>query len=76
VSLDPRFGEPVGMPEVAGLAVAFKALVVRAGGHVEITNDELEHAQTLLAHVDANEQVMVVQLLEGDPPDVPRFEAD
>ncbi len=70
---DPRFAEPIGENEVAGLAVAFKALVARAGGRVEFSNDELEHASRLLARVDANPQVMVVEVVAGDPPDTPRF---
>lgn len=73
---DPRFAEPVGTNEVAGLAVAFKALVVRAGGRVEITEAELLHARTLLARVDADPEVMVVELVAGAPPDVPRFDAN
>jgi hypothetical protein len=64
------------MPEVAGLVVAFKALLVRAGGRVEITEAELEHARTLHARVDADPEVMVVELVDGAPPDVPRFDAD
>jgi hypothetical protein len=73
---DPRFGEPVGDNEVAGLAVAFKALVVRAGGRVEITEAELLHARTLLARVEADPERMLVELVDGDPPDTPRFDAD
>jgi hypothetical protein len=72
---DPRFAEPVGENEVAGLAVAFKALLVRAGGRVEITEAELLHARTLLARVDADPQVMRVEVIEGAPPDTPRFAA-
>jgi hypothetical protein len=73
----PRFGEPVGDNEVAGLAIAFKALVVRAGGRVEITEAELLHARTLLARVEADPERMVVEVIEGEnPPDVPRFDAD
>jgi hypothetical protein len=77
VSHDPRFGEPVPSDghEVAGLAVAFKALLVRAGGRVEITADELHRAQALLARVDADPERMIVELADGAPPDVPRFEA-
>jgi hypothetical protein len=73
---DPRFAEPVGLNEVAGLAVAFKALVVRAGGRVEITEAELLHARTVLTRVDADPKVMVVEVVDGDPPDVPRFAAE
>jgi hypothetical protein len=73
----PNFGAPVGGNEVAGLAVAFKALLVRAGGRVEITEAELLHAETLLARVEADPERMVVELVEGHaPPDRPRFDAD
>lgn len=72
---DPRFGDEVGLPQIAGLTVAFKALVLRAGGKVEITEAELEHARTLLARVYADPKIMVVELVDGDPPDVPRFDA-
>ena len=37
MSGEPQFGEPVGVNAIAGLAVAFKALVLRAGGRVEIS---------------------------------------
>jgi hypothetical protein len=74
--LDPRHAEPVGMNEVAGLTVAFKALVLRAGGRVEFTNPELEHAATLHARVDADPERMVVELVDGPPPDVPRFASE
>jgi hypothetical protein len=73
---DPRFAEPVGTNEIAGLAVAFKALVVRAGGRVEITEAELLHARTLLARVEADPERMVVELVDGTPPDTPRFAAE
>jgi len=73
---DPRFAEPVGGNEVAGLAVAFKALVARAGGRVEITEAELLAARELLARVEADPERMVVELVEGSPPDVPRFAAE
>jgi hypothetical protein len=73
---DPRFAEPVGLNEVAGLAVAFKALVLRAGGRVEITEAELLAARELLARVEADPERMVVELVEGAPPDVPRFAAE
>lgn len=72
---DPRHADPVGINEIAGLAVAFKALVVRAGGRVEITEAELEHARELHARVDATPEVMTVELVDGPPPDVPRFAA-
>jgi len=73
---DPRFAEPVTGNEVAGLVVAFKALVVRAGGRVEISEAELLHASTLLARVDATPEVMTVEVVEGEPPEVPRFAAE
>ena len=73
---DPRFAEPIGEDQVAGLAVAFKALVVRAGGRVEITEAELLHARTLLARVDATPEIMAVELIDGTPPDTPRFAAE
>jgi hypothetical protein len=73
---DPRFGEPVGENEVAGLAVAFKALVLRAGGRVEITEAELQEARARLARVDATPEIMTVEVIEGAPPDRPRFEAE
>jgi hypothetical protein len=76
VSADPRFADPVGLNEVAGLAIAFKALVQRAGGRVEITEAELLHARGLLARVEADPQRMVVEIVEGAPPDVPRFAAE
>jgi hypothetical protein len=72
MSADPRFGEPVTGNEVAGLAVAFKALVLRAGGRVEITEAELLAAQKVLMRVDADPEVMVVEVAEGAPPDLPR----
>jgi hypothetical protein len=73
VSADPRFGKPVGLNEIAGLAVAFKALVLRAGGRVAISEDELLRARGVLVRVDADPEVMVVEVVDGDPPDVPRF---
>jgi hypothetical protein len=76
MSADPRHAEPVGDNEVAGLAVAFKALVHRAGGRVEFTNGELEHAATLHARVGADAELMVVELVDGAPPDVPRFASE
>jgi len=75
VSADPRHGDPVGIGQIAGLVVAFKALVHRAGGRVEISGGELEHARALHAKVSADPEVMVVELVDGPPPDVPRFEA-
>jgi hypothetical protein len=69
-------GEPVGVPEIAGLVVAFKALVARAGGSVEFGNAELEQAKRLHARVEADERRMVVELVHGAPPDVPRFAAE
>jgi len=66
-------GEPVGLEQVAGLTVAFKALVLRAGGVVELTEAELEHGATLRAMVTATAAAMRVELVDGDPPDVPRF---
>jgi len=76
MSVDPRHGEPVGVNEVAGLTVAFKALVHRAGGFVRFANDELDAAAKLHAKVSADEQYMTVELVAGEPPDVPRFEAE
>jgi hypothetical protein len=76
VSGDPRHGDPVGLNEMAGLTVAFKALVQRAGGRVEITEGELLHAQTLHARVEADPERMVVELVDGPPPEVPRFDAE
>jgi hypothetical protein len=73
---DPRHGEPVGVPEVAGLVIAFKALVARTGGSVEFGNAELEQAKQLHARVEADERRMVVELVHGPPPDVPRFAAE
>jgi hypothetical protein len=74
---DPRHGEPVGLNEVAGLVVAFKALLAREEtGTVEITEAELLRAQELHARVDATPERMRVQLVEGAPPDVPRFDAE
>jgi hypothetical protein len=73
---DPRHAEPVGIPQVAGLAVAFKALVARAGGRVEITEAELLAARELHARVDATPAVMTVELVDGPPPDVPRFASE
>ena len=70
---DPRYGEPVGENEVAGLAVAFKALVLRAGGKVEISEAELLAARKVTLRVDATPEVMTVERVEGEPPDVPRF---
>jgi hypothetical protein len=70
---DPRYGEPVGIGEVAGLAVAFKALVLRFGGRVEISERELLTAEKVTLRVDADPQVITVELVEGQPPDVPRF---
>jgi hypothetical protein len=74
---EPHFGKPIGKNEIAGLATAFKALVVRAGGRVEIAEAELLHARTLLARVEADPERMVVELIDGHaPPDTPRFDAD
>lgn len=72
----PRFGERVGDNEIAGLAVAFKALVIRAGGTVAIREAELLAAREALVRVDATPAVMRVTVIEGEPPDVPRFGAD
>lgn len=71
---DPRFGEAVGLHEISGLVVAFKALLVRAGGKVEISESELLHARTLLVHVAANPELLRVEVVEGEPPVVPVFE--
>jgi hypothetical protein len=75
---DPHFGGQVGMNEIAGLTVAFKALVLRAGGRVEISEAELLEAERTLCRVDADPQVMVVEVVPGGhaPPEVPRFDAD
>lgn len=56
------------LPLTAPLIVAFKALVLRAGGRVEISADELAVAERFVAHVvDADAEVMVVELaVEGD----------
>jgi hypothetical protein len=62
--------------EVVGLAVALKALVARAGGRVALTNPELEAAAKLQARVDADAEEMRIELVDGPPPDVPRFAAD
>lgn len=74
MSADPRHGDPIKLEQVAGLVVTLKALVARAGGRVELTNPELEAAAKLHAHVDATPELMVVELVDGDPPDVPRFD--
>jgi hypothetical protein len=71
-----RFGDPLGENEIAGLAVAFKALVVRAEGRVEISEAELLHARTVLVRVDADPEYMRVEVVEGTPPDQPRFARD
>jgi hypothetical protein len=71
---DPRYGDSVGLNEVAGLTVAFKALLIRAGGRIEISEAELLAARAVAAHVDADPERMVVELVEGAPPDVPRFD--
>jgi hypothetical protein len=71
-----HFAEPIGKNEIAGLAIAFKALVVRAGGRVEISEAELLHATTLLARVEADPEKMVVELVDGHPPDTPRYALD
>lgn len=76
MTADPRFGEPVTGNEVVGLAVAFKALVLRAGGRVAISEAELLQARAVLCRVDADPERMVVEVVEGVPPDVPRFAAD
>lgn len=73
---DPRFAAPVGENEVAGLAVAFKALVLRAGGRVEITEAELHAAERTLCRVDATPALMSVEVVEGAPPETPRFAAE
>lgn len=70
---EQRFGEPVGLNEIAGLTVAFKALVIRAGGRLEITEAELLAAERTLCRVDATPEVMIIQVIEGEPPDTPRF---
>lgn len=66
----------MGLAQVAGLAVAFKALVQRAGGRVEFSNPELEAAAKLHARIDVDEQRLAVELVDGAPPDVPRFAVD
>jgi hypothetical protein len=76
MSSDPRFGEPVTDNEIAGLTVAFKALVLRAGGRVEITEAELLAAEKVLMRVNADPEVIVVEVAEGAPPDLPRFARD
>lgn len=73
MSRDPRHGEPVGLAQVAGLAVAFKALVKRNGGRIELTEADLLEARGLHVYVEADEQRMVATLVDGKPPDVPRF---
>lgn len=75
VRSDPRHGDPVGHNEIAGLVVAFKALVQRAGGHLEIAESKLLEARGLHAHVDADLERMLVELVDGPPPDTPRFDA-
>ena len=50
--------------------------MLRAGGRVSIREAELLRARTTLARVDADPLVMVVEIIAGDPPDVPRFDAD
>jgi hypothetical protein len=72
---DPRHGDPVPVlgHETAGLVVAMKALVARAGGQVEFDNPELEAAAKLHARVDATPELMVIELVEGEPPDQPRY---
>jgi hypothetical protein len=61
---------------IAGLGVAMKALVNRAGGRVTVTGEELEEAATRRAKVSYDEQAMTVELVAGRPPDVPRWAAD
>jgi hypothetical protein len=75
MSLDPRHGEPVGLNEVAGLTVAFKACLRRAGGRLIFSREELEKATNLHARVEADEERMIVELVIGRPPEVPRFDA-
>lgn len=64
------------MNQVAGLALAFKALVLRLGGGVAITQAELLAAGGVLVRVDATPEMMVVEIVDGDPPDVPCFARD
>lgn len=73
---DTRFGEPVGWDDVTGLAVVLKALVIRNGGQVELTNPELERAARTLVQVDADGDVFTMQVVPGSPPDRPRRARD
>lgn len=74
-SAPERFAEPLEPNEVAGMALTLKALVARAGGRIEVTADELEAARELCAHVDATPERMALELVDGPPPDVPRYDA-
>jgi hypothetical protein len=74
IEAEAGHGDPVGVNEIAGLTHAFKALVARAGGRIEISEAELLAAAKLRAHVLADPETMIVELVPGEPPDVPRFD--
>jgi hypothetical protein len=73
---DPRFGEPISREHVASMAVVLKALVLRAGGRVELPNEELEAAQKLCVMTSADPELLVMELVDGPPPDTPRLAAE
>lgn len=73
MTLDPRFGDPIGPQQISGMAVALKVLVLRAGGEVRITERELLSAENVLMRVDANSEEMRIQVVEGVAPDTPRM---
>jgi hypothetical protein len=76
VSTDPRYGERVDANAVATMGVVLKALVLRAGGRIELTNAELEAAARVTVQTDADPELLVMQLVDGAPPDTPRFAAE
>jgi len=63
--------EPTPVEGVAGLAVALKALVVDAGGYVELSEVELERAAGVLMKVEGTPEVMRLEIVPGSPPPAP-----
>lgn len=68
---DPRFGEELGAPEAAALAVVLKALVLRAGGELEIATAELHAAERTLVKTYADPEWLYLEIVDGEPPPAP-----
>lgn len=65
--------------ELAGfssaLATVTKALTIRAGGRIELTNDELHAAELVKARTDGSDaELFVIEIVAGDPPERPELD--